>query len=714
MIDPSVSSDSMGHGGPAVEPFAPGAVGHVTSLDSPNVQQTKSEIRNLANEIAVLASSDISEAEFYSGFLPRIIAAMGAKAAGIWRVHHSQESRELTLEANHQLPEILLTAQNKPSLPHHSVLNCVVTESRSILVPPVTVTVEAERPTNPLDESLIITPIRFDGPVEYLVEVVHAASGGPAAQRGYLRFVAQMSDLMADFLRRCRLKEYRERFARVEDLEQWLVACASARELGHRFSIASNALAELTRSQQAVILARQKFRRNLQVKAVSGCRSFDSRSQAIATLASLVNQARKQHSDQTCIWLEATERRSDASSLVASPAESADLQALVDKACDLLGARAIGVVHPEDSHGWTTAFAFGADQVENARLEFEPSDSENPLGYQRLTGTFAALIAPNLKPGPLSRWSIGQNWFGADDNDLIRRLTIPVAVIAGLCALAVIPVPQRINATGTLIAKSKKHYYAPRTVSVERVHGDLGVGSQVIADQTLFDLQSDKLDEALRTVQARIGERTQQLEDLNTQIALDLNADRAKKTAVEGERDILNVQLQSDWSEREELEALKANLSIRARVGGRVSTFDAPNYLPGSTVRDGQLLLTTIDPNSRWELQVAVPEQRAALVTAQLEEDKAVPLTYCLTRRPDRILHSTLTELAPQVVPAAPGSPFQGRTIGGVASVPGAELPMKKDGATVRVTLECGKVPLGWLVFRDAYNAVSSQIRLML
>ncbi|MEZ6078455.1 MAG: hypothetical protein R3C56_23125 [Pirellulaceae bacterium] len=112
-----------------------------------------------------------------------------------------------------------------PSPPHERILRCVIAEGQPILVPPGSVKVEADRPHNPLSDALIIIPVRIQDEVEFLLEVIQRPSGGPAAQRGYLRFVAQMADLMADYLRRQQLREFQSDRDRLRRIEGWLTAC---------------------------------------------------------------------------------------------------------------------------------------------------------------------------------------------------------------------------------------------------------------------------------------------------------------------------------------------------------------------------------------------------------------------------------------------------------------------------------------------------------
>src|SRR5690606_22568219 len=155
------------------------------------------EIRSLAAEIAHLSSADLSPDQYLDGFLPRLCMAMGAKAAGAWSIDSSGRPR---LIGGHSLPAELI-AGDRATEAHDRILRCIAAEGRPVLVPPAGVALEVDRPGNPVADSLIVVPIRVQDRVDYLLQVVQRPTGGPAAQRGYLRFVAEMADLMSDYLR---------------------------------------------------------------------------------------------------------------------------------------------------------------------------------------------------------------------------------------------------------------------------------------------------------------------------------------------------------------------------------------------------------------------------------------------------------------------------------------------------------------------------------
>ena len=222
-------------------------------LDNAFVQQTKDQIRAIVESIAKLAHAPIEPNEFVLAVLPKVASAMGATGAALW-----QQFPDLTwrLLGNLNLPNVLLdvaaennserpagqvgitafeqldfletqlraateatpTTENsndqcanrlQPSESHLSVLNAVARERQPILIPPCDALLNRDRPINPTSELLIYAPLLI--PKEqgnYWLQIVQSPSGGPASQRGYLRFVAQMADLMSDYFRSHRLRVF--------------------------------------------------------------------------------------------------------------------------------------------------------------------------------------------------------------------------------------------------------------------------------------------------------------------------------------------------------------------------------------------------------------------------------------------------------------------------------------------------------------------------
>lgn len=413
IVGPGGASDSM-----------PG----VAALDSHGLQQTKSEIRNLATELAQLAQAALEPADFFGGFLPRLCAAMGAKGAGVWKLDHAASP---VLIANHQLPTTLFldpadsdkpvelndieqspsalpsslrsprTIQ-QPSSAHLRILQCVAAEAQPILVPPGNVKLETERPTNPIGDALIVIPLRLEERVEFLLEVVQRPSGGPAAQRGYLRFVAQMGDLMADYLRRQQLREYAAGERRRESIEAWLTAIASATTVAHRQQLVADAIEELF-SAERVILCNGLRRQS--VVAISGTRALDPRSETVLAARAVHEQFMQLKSSpdsnshplpHSLLRFHATDRRQTPHPQIPDGHESG-AQAEFDTLCETIACRHGVCVALDAGRQWSAIITYAAESSAGSHDVWrEPSSN----------GRLLAAFAGQLQVGQL-----GFTWF---------------------------------------------------------------------------------------------------------------------------------------------------------------------------------------------------------------------------------------------------------------------------------------------------------------
>jgi hypothetical protein len=533
----SAYSDSF-LGSSIVVDSAPG----VASLDSPALQQSKAEIRSLASELAQLAHMPLESDEFYAGFLPRLCAAMGAKGAGVWRVNLLGN---LELTAGHALPSTLLSEPStaaselaqaptseavldsqfnapfphsaQPSEPHQRILQCAVAEGQPILVPPGHVKLAADRPTNPLSDAIIIIPIRPEENVEYLLEVVQRPSGGPAAQRGYLRFVAQMGDLMADYLRRQQLRQLSGERRRLERIETWLTTVAASRTHRQRQQAVADALLDLFTAER-VILINHRWRG--QVAAISGSRNFDPRSETVLAAQALYGQYRQlaRSSQATLpgvgrpIWFQATNRRQSQPPRSDNDPSQPLSQICVDRLCDANACRQGALVPLGLNNYWCAIFAYG-EEVTNPRSEF--ADEQAP--QFRLLRTIGALLESDGggdgwfgRVGILAMLGLAgsQTKQGNSETSTARsaqQWLLRAALVGLIGAIAFFPVSQPISATAILQPLSKQMYYAPTTGVVAEIFVDEGQAIDMGAP--LLRMTSHELETEVENLQIEIKKK---------------------------------------------------------------------------------------------------------------------------------------------------------------------------------------------------------------
>ena len=118
-----------------------------------------------------------------------------------------QIERQLTHASDSAEESVTRASVILPSSSHDRLLTEARSERQPVLIPPRDATINTQRAPNPTSQIVMLVPIAVpmnDG--ELWLEIFQHPSGGPASQRGYLRFAAQMADMIAEFLKTFRMK----------------------------------------------------------------------------------------------------------------------------------------------------------------------------------------------------------------------------------------------------------------------------------------------------------------------------------------------------------------------------------------------------------------------------------------------------------------------------------------------------------------------------
>lgn len=682
---------SSGVAGAFASTFSTGVSG-VASLDTPQLNQTKAEIRSLVAEIAELSAAGVETGEFLRGMLSRVCMAMGASAAAVWKL---ESNEELVLLAQHHLPIEIDESDEAGATAHRRVLACAAAEGQPVLVPPGSVRIEAERPANPLDKALLIVPVRIDERVDTLLEVIQSGSGGPAAQRGYLRFVAQMADLMADFLRRARLRELARESEHVHRLQEQLVAISAAATAKERAQRVASALVRLTGADLAMLLVRT--RRAWRVQAVSDVATFDPRSETILAAEGLLRRI-----DRGCGGVPgpATVLAETAQSI--APADR-DMDSEAEAVRVQLGCERL-VLLPLGDHGLMQA-VLAIDRTLDDELLFKRlGELQRPLGAL-LTSQHDFLGRSIMRPrgllasdGPRPRtvWSRIERW-------IVRGSTIGL-----IAAIAMFPTPDQVAVVAVLEAADKQLYYAPASASVERVLVDCN--QAVKAGDVLLELTDKQLEARMDELSGERSATASQLDQDRSALLRGQHLTAGQRDELESRIEQLKITARSLDQQLAILRARADQLRVIARGDAIVTTWDARNRLEGRPVAAGQLLLATCSPSAAWHLQLSIPERQAGMVEDALAAagTQGLNVQFSLSSHPAEVREGRLVSLSKQLVK----DPRSGSKVLGTVLLDPSSLPARTDGAVARAAIDCGRVTAAWLVVRDAYRASSAWIRM--
>jgi hypothetical protein len=682
----------------------PGVEGRGIDPDPRLVVETRRELRHLVREIGELARSDVAPADFYREFLPRAVGGLGGVAGAVWSLAGGAPRLE------HQ---VRLVEQGFPSDPnrlawHTKLLTRVAAGGQPRSIPPQDgdplASVTAEEWGNASAFLLLVAPLCVDGQVLALVEVFQRPGAGPTTQRGYLRFLTQLSELACGYLQSRQLQRYGSQQAIWNRWQAFVRAIHGGLDLKRTCHALAHESRELLACDRVAVLAAHG--RHCRLAVVSGQATIDPRSstvRALERLAAAVIAAGEP------LWHTDGDDTRD----LAPQVEQA-LQSYLDlapaKCLGVLPLAARPVDEPTLPAGRRTAkrpAPVGALIVE--RLT-EAGDRTALADNAALAAEHGAVALENslahegLFLLPLWRWLGGATKL-LRGRTLPKTLAVAAIVAAAAVALAVVPADFELEARGTLLPVERRDVFAG-------VDGDITLvkvahGAQVEAGQPLVELRNSELE--MRGA-ALVGEQLaaqEQLHAVEEALLGERRLTEADRVRLHGER----LQLGEKLAGLERQLALHrrqiADLEVRSPIAGQVITWNVEDLLIHRPVRRGDSLLSVAQPDGDWELELRMPEDRMGHVgRAWNERGTELPVEFVLATEPGRTLHGTVKEIEY----SAEVRGEEGSTVLVRVTIDRGDLADPRYGAEVTARVHCGRRALGYVWLHDVLAFVQKRI----
>ena len=758
----SVFGVGMPMGEPLVDRRSP------LQLDNAFVQQTKDQIRTVVESIAALANAPMEPHYFVQAVLPKIASAMGASAAALWQhlpdsswrlignfklptVLYAANSSEgdnqnsasrtsfeqldfiesqLTkatqaaietidtdqavnaASSDNRSPNGLSTHGEadswlQPSASHISVLDAVERERQPILVPPSDTLLNRDRPSNPTSELLIYAPLPIPKELGlFWLQVVQSPSGGPSSQRGYLRFVAQMADLMSDYFRSHRLRVFER------DRECLTLAERTMNELATgltpRLGIAKlmKTVRENARSEHAFLLRRDSSYGRWRVVGAAGLVDIDRKADGIGQIeraSTLLHSMFGEGGSLTTTDLVGgvDERDPDLTQLINTFAIT-ELQWIKPLMTDSN--------HPmRRSHKLDVAVLITWSGMDKPPSRcFEQSALVSRLGLTALQVPWwksALLASQHDKPDRLAivdpaTWSATMKW------------AVGMSILGLIMAF---PVPIRLHATAVLVPLVQQHLHAPMDATVDKVF--VVFGQSVKLGEPLLQLKSLALQEEHERSIAGQRRNSQRLEELEDSLLRDPKLNSTEREKLEAERSTIKSTQTPDANRIARLQSQLDSLVVRANLDGVVATWNVQESLRDRPLREGQLLMTLHESESAWQFEAALPERDAQeFRIAMAKRDNLTVAT--LTNFPQSPVPVHLLQ-AKQ--PRIENSQQSGNGTANSTAMLRIRFEVDEDsmpteaavaGATARISIPIGRGPLIWALGKDFATKVWSRVQL--
>jgi hypothetical protein len=680
------------------------------TIDPGLLEQTKNQIRKLVAEIADLAESDIQPAEFYVEFLNRAVAAVAASGGAFW-----MSDGRGSLKLQHQLELRLtgLTDGRTKTAPHDALLGCMIQASQPQIIPPGATIEGHPNAGNPTAFALIIAPLMVDKQVVGLIEIMMDPTRRAATQKSTLRFVSDLCDLAASYLKNRQMRQMMSQqrlWNQLEGFTHTIHGSLDLREAAYAVANDGKRLVGCDRLSVALKLGGRVI-----VEAVSGQEVVEHRANLIRELTRLCKVVVR--SGEDLVYTGNTE------------GFSPDIRDALELYVDESGSKAVIVtlLHKPDAeqHAGTTTGAakekvpFGCIVAEQIGDELAPTDAHartEVVSRHAATALWNAQEHDRIFMLPVLK-AVGSPWRFFRGRTLAKILGVLGAIVALILVLTFVPWKLTISARGSLMPDRRTITYAPEPGIVTDIAVDNG--QRVKKGDLIAKLESKELLKQRKEAFAEMQTAASQALILNSRInESNISSRDDERNTLQGQFAESQIKEKSARARMEILDEQIESLSIRAPHDGLITTWEPKKNLAGKGVDYGAELLSIADTEGPWVLEVEVPDDDMGPVLraqSQLEKDirdgKKKPGTaleaYFVTMTdPEHRYPGHVVRIASKAE-LVDNKHVVKVTVGFSDKVRADFKRLGKDlrpGSEVRAGIDCGKARLAYVLLRDVVH----------
>ncbi|MCA9122345.1 MAG: HlyD family efflux transporter periplasmic adaptor subunit [Planctomycetaceae bacterium] len=660
--------------------------GHTSPSQLDDNGDTWSEIESLVDATAKLAQRSVSDREFCSDFVRSIVQATNAHGAAVWTCGVDDQ---YVIAAQIEPPDASGSDDSNLQIRRGNILEVARNQQATQLL----ARQSDSRLRNPMNSCVILQPVMYDEQSVAVVEVFHEEPACPRESTNTAHVVAVFGDLLADFYRSRELRRLRSRASESARLQDFVEQIHRSVDLKHSaFSIA-NEMPRVLVCDRVTVLDRPEHR--CRALAISGLDTFDRRSPLVRAAERMALAVTA--SGET-LWYP------DGSTSL-PPQLEARLQAYLDAAHVRSLAVVAMVSHPDgpdqqcegvllverfESSEWNAADRSSVEVV--CRHSTTALRNANALARLPLIGV-NRLLKHCLRPISLPY--------------LPKTLAWAVALSAMVAALIWVPVDFNISGEGQLLPIRYRHVFAPADGVIENIqvqHASTVTEGTVLLQmrRPLLELEETRLLGEVLTNQKRLDSIRSAL--LNHRAATTTSASEFNELTSEEAR--LQVLLASLQDQREILAQERAQLDITSPIDGEVITWSIEDTLSRRPVRRGERLVSIVDPNGPWELELRIADRDIEHVLTASREFKQLNVSFVVVSHAGEEFSGVVESVAI----ATELDEHQRPTVLLRVAVDPKQLPQLRPGARVNGKVQCGRRSIGFVWFRDLLDAFRTHV----
>ena len=672
------------------------------------IENTKQQIRGLVSEIAQLSKSELQPGEFYAAFMQKIVSALAAHGGAVWSLS-TDGAASVLYQIN--IAGELLDPDSEGTQRHSKLLQVVAHSNEAQLVPPNSGFGEDGAIGNPTEHLLVLAPLVGDQGVEAVVEVFQRPNAQPATQRGYLRFLVQMCELAAEWVKSQKLRQFSDRHS------LWAQADQFSRLVHHNLDLRETAYTIANEGRRLIgcdrVSVALRKGSKCRVEAVSGQDTVERRSNAVTLLSKLATRVMKSGEP---LWY-------DGNTEDLPPQIESVLDEYVDESYTRMmavlplkrpetkadAARDPSDVDPQETKRREEFIGVLIIEQIETNLPRSVLDPRVDLVYEHCCRAVAnSQEFHNLFLMPLWR-TIGKTAWIIRARALPKTIAITSGVLAVLCFFLFFQVDFSVEAEGVLQPVDRHDIFVPANGIVT----ELNIHDQqtVSKGDVLLSLEDPDLLIEKRRVEGQLEETKDQLSNAR-RAQFQVGLSPADKIRVSGQVQQLTLRKQTLEKEIEIIEKKEDLLEIRSPADGQVVLqWDVEKTLLHRPVAIGQVVMTVVEigKDKDWELELALPERRFGHLAEYMDAEGMgeLEVEYVLAMNPEHVFSGTVHRIRQST--QVEGE--EGTVVPLLVKIDRQKLKDTlqgdlRPGTTVTGDIHCGRSSLGYSWFHEAIQWV--------
>lgn len=698
------------------------------SLDQTIVEQTKQQIRTIVGEIAQLSKLDITPDEYHGEFLHRVVSAMGALGGAVWTF----EEGALNLAYQVNIKELGLRNETDSQSHARLLYRMLHGPESGTLVPPHSGIEGDEQSGNPTDHLLVFCPIRTELEVVGLIEIIQRHETTPDMQRGFLRFLAQVCLLATDFYKNRQLRYFGERqnlWTLLEEFTRTIHQSLNVQETTYTIANEGRKLIECDR----VSIALRRGNR-CKIVAVSGQDVVDKRATTVRLLGRLATAVVRAGEP---VWY-----TGDTSNF--APQVEKTIDRYVDEAQTKMIAvfplvakkRRDGEEEDDPTRRTKPERPFGAilvEQIEDSRVPERMRKRVEIVAEHACSALGNALEHHSIFLLPF--WKlIGKSKL------LFTARTLPKTVLATALALGLVLSMIFVtwnfspHCTGVLEPIRRQNVFSPLDAEIKQLFVDHDTPVQGPSQgedgidyrgTTLLELRSTEMESTGMQLLGKQQELLEQITSLKRQLLdQEKRLTEYERGQLVGQQRAAEIQLKTNENQLRIYRRQTEDLFVTSPIDGVVVSWDLKRRLNDKRpVSRMQFLMEIADLSGPWQLELSMPEKRMGSLIEHLnhlrrsDPEARLRVEFFMADSPNVKHFGTIAEIHDRAEvrsdtgSAATSSTGLNTVLIKVALDDRESLPPSlRPGVECSAKVDCGKKPLGYVLFYEVIAFVQKNI----